>query len=116
LRRHRVRFAICRSMWAIAVLAVLLGATRETQRLLRRRHHFLELAEAHASRAYDYGEGRNGMCFKDEFYQGDHLKVDYLRHLDQIRDLATALERKYRYAASYPWLEVEADPPWPPYP
>ncbi len=114
--RHPSSLTIRRSMWSIAILAILLAAAWETLRLLKRRQHFLELAEAHASRAFDYGEGRNSMCFKPEFFDDGHLKSDFLRHLDRSSAHWSALERKYRHAASHPWLEVESDPPAPSYP
>jgi hypothetical protein len=76
----------------------------------------MELAEAHASRRYDYGEGRSSLCFKEEVYNGNVLKDGFLRHLDELSNHFGALEQKYRYAASHPWLDVRPDPPTPDYP
>jgi hypothetical protein len=41
---------------------------------------------------------------------------DFLKHLDQLSDHFAKLERKYLRAATYPWLDVEPDPPAPDYP
>ena len=108
---------IRRLMTTIAILAVLLVATRETSEDLGAAATLLEVAEANASRkGPDYGGGRYGQCFRDEHYDGNHLRGDFLRYLDRFRDHWGAMERKYRYAASHPWVEVEADPPAPSYP
>ena len=87
--------------------------------LWMRRLAFLELAEAHASRVYDYGVNRDAGCWKDEFFDEENgigprrYKKQFVAHLDASVDHFAALERKYRYAASHPWLDVEPDPPCP---
>jgi hypothetical protein len=103
-------------MGTVGILAVLLGVTSEARRLLQRRQHFRALAEAHASRRYDYGEGRGDLCFSDKSYEGNRLKEDFSRHLDRFCDHWAILERKYREAASHPWREIGPDPPPPAYP
>jgi hypothetical protein len=95
---------------AIAACAVALA------KFWMRRAQFLGIAEAHESRAYDYGENRRAMCWIDEaFEDGDHtrMKPEFSRHLDTLRDHFDRQARKYRRAASQPWLAVESDPPVP---
>jgi len=73
--------------------------------LLERRSFLLGQAEAWASRAYDYGEGRGGLCFSVDV-SSERLSV----FCDRVSDLSVQLERKYRYAADHPWLSVGPDP------
>lgn len=98
-----------RLMVAILVVAVLSGFMR----LMRRRSYFLDLAEAHASRKYDYGKGRGFVCPNDDWYEGDRIKPEWWEFCDKMRDWSGDLEQKYRKAASQPWLSVEPDPPDP---
>jgi hypothetical protein len=108
----RPRYRMTVQGWMAAVLAV--GLLLGTERLLRRRARFLEIADAHASRAYDYGAGRDGLCPVDEWYDERGMPRDeWFVRCDHIRDHSLSLERKYRYAAAHPWLAVEADPPFP---
>jgi hypothetical protein len=100
----------------LLILTLLLGLPAGGVKLWMRRMAFLELAEAHASRVYDYGENREAGCWRDEFLlddpkDGTRLKKAFAEHLDVARDHFAELERKYRYAASHPWLAVEPDPP-----
>ena len=104
-----VQFTLRRLLLAIALLAFIMCLTVSAHKLLKRRERFLELAEAHASRRVDYGEGRGSRCFKDEFYNGNVLKTDFVNYLDELRDHYGALEKKCRYAASRPWIETEPD-------
>jgi hypothetical protein len=103
------RFTSRRLITAVVIVALLL----KTERLLKRRAYFLGLAEAHGSRRYDYGEGRGFVCPNDQWYDGDVIKKEWWTYCDRVSDHSAALERKYRYAAAFPWLEVEPDPPWP---
>lgn len=104
-------------MIMIAIVGLLAGGVR----LWMRRMEFLEIAEAHASRVYDYGENRVAICWKDEFLEVDTTgrtrpKKEFAKHLDACTDHFAELERKYRYAASHPWLQMQPDPPSPPLP
>jgi hypothetical protein len=108
--RRRCGITIRRWMAAVLALAVLFC----TDRLMTRRAHFLRLADAHASRAHDYGAGRGGLCPVDDWYDERGMPTDdWFAHCDRIRDYSTSMERKYRSAAARPWLAVKADPPFP---
>ena len=96
-------------MATVALVALIL----EAERLRRWRVHFLELAEAHASRKYDYGEGRGFVCPRDEWYVDGRIRPEWWTQCDQMRDWGAALERKYRRAALLPFLPVPPDPPAP---
>jgi hypothetical protein len=104
-----VQFTLRRLLLAIALLAFIMCLTVGAHKLLKRRERFIELAEAHASRRDDFGEGRGSNCFKDEFYNGNVLKTEVVHYLDELHDHYAALEKKYRYAASHPWIETEPD-------
>ena len=87
-------------------------------KLWMRRIIYLQIAEAHASRVFDYGENRENGCWKDEFLEknsvrGTRLNNDFAVKLDALRDHFANLERKYRAAASCPWFAVQPDPPAP---
>ena len=94
---------------AILIVAVLSCSVT----LMRRRSYFLALAEAHASRKYDYGENRGDICPTNNWYDGDRIKPGWHEYCDRVRDWSSALEQKYRKAASQPWLTVEPDLPPP---
>ena len=104
-------------MSAIAILAILFGASLEAQRLLRRRQHFLEQAEAHTLEKLRLQAWAKAGCASTtsittaisskRIFRG--ISIDYSDHW-------AVLERRYRYAASHPWLELEPDPPGPSYP
>jgi hypothetical protein len=102
-------------MILVAIFSIAIGLSVEARRLLRRRERFLALEEAHASRRYDFGEGRYDRCFRDEDREDGMLKPDFVKHLDALRDHFAKLEQKYRYAASHPWLDLAPDPPAPEY-
>jgi hypothetical protein len=103
------RLTIRRMMATVTIVALIC----EAERLSRWRAHFLELAEAHASRKYDYGEGRGFICPKDEWYVDGRIRPEWWTLCDQTRDRSAALEMKYRRAALFPFLPVPPDPPWP---
>jgi hypothetical protein len=81
-------------------------------RFWKRRAHFLDVAEAHASRVYDYGEGRGMLCCDGAAMQGLSNEEISL-FMDQSAIFFAKLEQKYRFAAAHPWLPVAPDPPWP---
>ncbi len=96
------------------IVAILVAAVASCfVTLTRRRWYFLSLAEAHASRKHDYGEGRGFVCPKDDWYEGDRIKPEWWDFCDRMRDWSAVLEQKYRKAASQPWFAVEADAPAP---
>jgi hypothetical protein len=114
MQLSRLRFTVRRAMVAVATVGIIIGIAN----MLRRRVSFLELAEAHASRVYDYGEGREETCLRDEIVDIDakgqrRMKKRFAEYLDVLTDYYANLEHKYRYAASHPWLGVEPDPPHP---
>jgi hypothetical protein len=104
----RVRMSVRRWLIASAIIATLLGC----EHLLRLRARYLEIANAEASRVYDYGEGRGFHCAREEWLdQAGNFTPKFHVFCDEVRDRAAKLERKYRFAASHPWLVVEPDPP-----
>src|SRR5258708_8668020 len=84
-----------RLMIAIAFVALLIG----TERLLKRRAHFLGQAEAHAMRGYDYGEGRGFIFPREEWYDGDKNNEEWWGWCDKIRRRRRAVVIKDRLAA-----------------
>jgi hypothetical protein len=104
-----VQFTLRRLLLAIALLAFIMCLTVSSHKLLKRRERLIELAEAHASRRDDFGEGRASLCFKDEYYHGNVLRTEFVNYLNALHDHYAALEKKYRYAASHPWIETEPD-------
>jgi hypothetical protein len=100
-----LRPTIRRMMATVAIVALIF----EAERLARWRAHFLEIAEAHASRKDDYGEGRGFVCPRDEWYVDGQIRPEWWTHCDKIRDWSAALERKYRRAALFPFLPVTPD-------
>ncbi len=96
-------------------VGILLAASLHTCRLFKRRAHYLALVEAHESRRIDYGEGRGDMCIDGIYFENGELKPAFSRYLDELSNYFGLLERKYRYAASHPWLTIPPDPPAPEY-
>jgi hypothetical protein len=92
-------------MMITAASAILMGS----ERMVSRRACFLRRAEAWASRAHDFTENRGLICLKDESLNRERRSI----YIDRMRDLSATLERKYRRAASRPWLRVDPDPPFP---
>ena len=87
------RFTVRRLMVAVAVVGLMLGLTLWMKRRsaeFRKKALFYE-----------------GMCIT-MVWQDDSPPPDLAHHL-WVGKMAT----KYRYAASYPWWPVEADPPEP---
>jgi len=101
----RVRFRVRRILLVIASIAMLLWARSEVETLMRRRAYYLEKAEVHASRKYDSDAGN--MCLKDEFYGRGITEKDRSDFIDRLGSYNGEMERKYRAAASHPWLSVE---------
>jgi hypothetical protein len=94
-----------RWMMITGLFALLMGS----ERLVSRRACFLRRAEAWASRVHDYSENRGLICLKEESLDPERRSI----YLDRMRDLSATLERKYRTAASRPWLRVDPDRPFP---
>jgi hypothetical protein len=84
-------------MIAVAVIAITLWSAK---RLAERRAYFLTRAEVEADRAYDFQMGY--VCLREEYA----VPGMYGR----LREHYSELARKYRLAASRPWLPVESDP------
>jgi hypothetical protein len=110
MRVPRVRFRVRTMMIVVAGVALLSGS----ERLQERRVRFSHLADDWASRAFDWRVNRGARCYRDELLGADgELKKEAVEWLDECCAHFDALERKYRYAASHPWLAVEPDPPTP---
>lgn len=96
--------------WMIAVAVVGFGVGIE--RMADRRSRHLSRAELHEVNAQYFGEGRRDLVFGPERFGPDgRLKKEISVALDQKRDYHAALARKYRLAASRPWLPVSPEPP-----
>lgn len=99
IERNRRRFTVRGVMAAVAIAALLMAA----ERLAARRACLLERAELYADRANDFDMG--WVCLRDEYNKEGMY--------DKLRDHWIAMARKYRVAASRPWLTVGPDPPPP---
>jgi hypothetical protein len=84
-------------MIAVAVVAIALWSAK---RLAERRAYFLTRAEVEADRACVYQMG--SACLNEEY--------DVPGMYRRLREHCSPLARKYRVAASRPWLPVEPDP------
>jgi hypothetical protein len=96
------RMTTRRWMVAVAAVALSMGVTLSITRLQRRYRRFTERMRQHESTAIFYKSVARG--------QPD---LAIRRTLDREVDRQVALASKYRYAARYPWLPVEPDPPEP---
>ena len=116
MRLPRARFTLRWMMLAVAGVGTILGASIE----LRRRHErFSRLAELHeASRRQAlFVSGRGLHLIRGQF----RPPVNFSNALgEDVTDWSEArfkwhrqLGKKYRRAASRPWLPVEPDPPEP---
>ena len=95
-------------------MVALVALTFYAQSLWKWRAHYLNLAEAHASRKFDYGENRGFLCPMYEWLDADgEIRPEWWTMCDQMRDWGAALERKYRCLALFPFLPVPPDPPAP---
>jgi hypothetical protein len=110
-----------RWMIAATAIAVLLAAGR----YLERRTYYLGQASVNAGMRALYTIGGNGKLdyFSDRhpfvfmnadmFKNDDTLKPEYVKDVNKLHAYFDGLVRKYRHAASHPWLYVEPDPPPP---
>jgi hypothetical protein len=99
----RVRFTVRRLMIAVAVLALLLGATAIRQR----RAHFQSLADYHAVQARHIQSSHGSMIRPGGTLV--HVPLGSPSRAAYHKDMAI----KYEHAASRPWMTVEPDPPLP---
>ncbi len=114
----RVRFTLRRLMIVIASLAVLVAASLAAARATRRAREYRQVAVAHAAfrdlclaEADDYRDAHLNRTTADH-----RAETDWPRFETHERALARhydALAAKYRQAARFPWLSIQADPPPP---
>jgi cytochrome c-type biogenesis protein CcmE len=100
------KFRIRTLMIAVAVLGIALGGLAGLQRMDQRMQRFRALAQHHQHRGLV-----NRLTVVGSVAHGD-VKADTERY--QIRaEYHDALNLKYKYAASHPWLPLSPDPPEP---
>jgi hypothetical protein len=104
--------------WMVAVALVSIPLSGYKSRQLKQRHdYFLSRLEYHARREDEaVGWERTDRIMVEREKRAGSRCDDLRRHLDQISqgvEYYSALARKYRRAARYPWLLVEPDPPEP---
>jgi hypothetical protein len=63
----------------------------------------------------DYGDLKHPImyCNREQLNNDDTLKSEYVKLFMEQHAYFDALVRKYRYAASHPWTDIEPDPPPP---
>ena len=105
-----------RWMIAAGIVAVTLAAWR----CMERRAYYLGRVKAAALLEQRYSHRRNVMLstgeylINESFFDADgNMKPNFATILDQWHAYYAGLVRKYRYAASHPWLAVEPDLPPP---
>jgi hypothetical protein len=118
MRLPRVRFTLRRLVIVVAWLAVLMAMGLEAARATRRARAYRQLAVSHAAfRDLCLGEADAYQYAFVHRAAADHrAETDLARYEAHERALAghyNALAAKYRRAARFPWLPVEADPPPP---
>jgi hypothetical protein len=108
-------------MIVLAAIALLLAVGL----CLERRTYYLGQVIVNQSMQALYTIGRDGklVYFSDRhpcvfmniymFNEDDTLKPEYVRDVREQHAHFEGLVRKYRHAASHPWLYVEPDPPRP---
>jgi hypothetical protein len=107
-----------RWMIVVAIIGLITGGTIEGMRLKRRHDYaFLSRLEYYARKEDEaVGWERTYRKLVEREERAGSRCDDLRRHLDQISqgvEYYSALARKYRRAAHYPWLPVEPDPPEP---
>ena len=112
------RMTVRRWMAAVAVVGLLLAVGR----LLKRRAFYLGQVTVNASMEalcridrngkLDYGPYKNPYLLgnRDLFNGDETLKPEYVEMVAEQHAYFDGLVRKYRYAASHPWVSVEPDP------
>ena len=83
----RVVLRKARTARGLMLITLVAGFLAGGERLWMRRIAFLKIADAHASRVFDYGENRENGCWKDEFLQertgrGSGLTNEFAVRLD----------------------------------
>jgi len=108
-------------MIVAAAIALLLAVGR----CLQRRAYYLGQVSVNASMQalytigrngkLDYGSDRHPFLFmnRELFNQDDTLKPEHVKDVKEQHDYFDFLVRKYRHAASHPWVYVEPNPPRP---
>jgi hypothetical protein len=114
----RVRFTLRRLLIMIALLAVLMAAGLEAARWSRLAQAYRQYAVGHAAfRDLSLGEAEEYRSAYEHVNPADvRSRTELLESEAGERRLARhydALDAKYRRAARFPWLPVEADPPQP---
>jgi hypothetical protein len=97
-----------RWMMAVATVGLLMGMTIVGYRLKRWHDHCIARAERHARTQATFESWRRASLARS-----NHIMASMSQNLDYH----TAMARKYRHAARYPWLPIEPDPQepeWPP--
>jgi hypothetical protein len=106
-----VRFTVRRLMIAVAVVAVLLGASDAVARLREQAFTCQLIAGIHAlgEELHTHPEKYEGTCmgWAAPTFQADP-RLD-----SKLAVYHAALRRKYESAAAHPWLAVDPDPPPP---
>jgi hypothetical protein len=105
MRLPRLRFTVRRMMVAVAVVAFLFGAEATRRR-------WESLASTYRTKAVSF-EHRALVSRHSRDHEAVLENDPEQRKLKRIEDHYVALARKYQYAAHYPWLAVEPDPPEP---
>jgi hypothetical protein len=108
-------------MGAVAIVGLLLTVGR----LIERRAFYLGQVIVNSSMEALYRIDRNGkmdygpykhpylLVNREFFNDDDTLKQENVQEVTEQHAYFDGLVRKYRYAASHPWVSVEADPPRP---
>lgn len=101
---------------AVTIIALILAGGLYVQR----RSRFLEQAESNAMMVEFWNVDRQRYLdsgtplFKLEFFEADGtIKPSAVKGFRRLLAYHAELERKYRFAATFPWLSVAPDPPYP---
>ncbi len=113
-----MQFTLRWLVMVVASLAVLMAVGVEVARATRRAREYRQLADSHAAfRELCLAEADEYQCAYGHKIGADRRSDTDLRQYEaHERVLARhydALAAKYRRAARFPWLSVQADPPAP---
>jgi hypothetical protein len=122
MRLCRVRFTIKRAMFAVAVLALIMGVAR----IVWLRDHYRRTAAAYALAERKQREILRTFVAAAEAEENMLLAFGMnvsaedkeqnaadARAMQQTAEYCAALRRKYEQAAAHPWIPLEPDPPAP---